>query len=360
MIVGIIGSGQLGWMMILEGKRLGHQFYVIDKDNSGPASAIADKFFSIDDYKNFVMQCDVVTYEFESVDETVVYYAHEHDKLKPSLNAIELKWDRSKEMDFFKNNNLPIPEYYIADNLSDVKKYVKNFDKAVIKSAYGGYDGKGLIYYLNDYDLNQLNLNSKYIVEEFIDYDAEASIIGSRSSNGEIVTHEPSFNFNKAGVLIYNYAPFDDYGMADILKKIMINLDYIGVLSVEFFIKNGKPIINEIAPRVHNSGHHTLHGSSISQFEQHIRCITDYPVKKPELYLPGGIVNVLGKSLDIESIKEILNIDNTKLYWYGKKEIRKHRKLGHVNIASETVTAVKGHIDHIMNIIYKDKIEDYI
>ncbi|MGC8608488.1 MAG: 5-(carboxyamino)imidazole ribonucleotide synthase [Thermoplasmata archaeon] len=358
MNVGIIGSGQLGYMMINEGRKLNNRYYVLNSNGFGPASSISDGSFDNDSYKEFVDKCDIVTFEFEHVNEEALKYAESIGKLRPSLRSVELKKDRELEKNFLSSNGIAVADFRVAETFSEAKRYAKDYGKAMIKRAYGGYDGKGQVLY--DHGKTEEMQGEKFVVEEFINYDFEASIIASRGSDGTVNFHDPSFNYNSNAIFIYNRAPIDDYGMKAISEKIMNALEYVGVMGIEFYIKGGKAIVNEYAPRVHNSGHHTLMGSSISQFEEHIRAISDLKISKLILYEPSGSINVLGKKFDKGEINSILSLGETQIYWYGKEEIRKRRKVGHVNVTDRSIEGLKRKTEKILDILYGGNINDFI
>jgi 5-(carboxyamino)imidazole ribonucleotide synthase len=358
MKLGIIGSGQLGLMMILEGKKLGVEFLVIDKSKDGPASRIADKAYDYEEFKDFVDSSDYVTYEFEHVDERVLNYAKEQEKLRPGLLAVELKRDRSREKTFLRENGLPVGEFEVAENADAAIKSAKEYGDAVIKSAFGGYDGKGQ-YLVKDGLLEDDLPEGKYVVEKFVKFDMEASVIGARDPKGNTAFFDSSLNVNYKGMLYYNAAPIEDSGMRDIVKSLMEKLSYVGVMGVEFFIKDGKPYINEFAPRVHNSGHHTILGSSISQFEQHVRAVCGIPLADPELYRPSGILNLVGISLDEKMRDKILLTPETQVYWYGKNGIRKRRKVGHINITAKTYVELLEKIKTLSSTVYGSELDNF-
>ncbi|MCL4336211.1 MAG: 5-(carboxyamino)imidazole ribonucleotide synthase [Candidatus Thermoplasmatota archaeon] len=351
MNVGIAGSGQLGYMMILESRKLGISFNVIGQDLDGPASRIADRSYIYEDYKEFVDRSDVVTYEFEHVDGRVLDYAESEGKLKPGIFPVKLKRDRSLEKDFLHSKDLPVAEYKIAMSAVEALEIAENFGDCVIKSVSGGYDGKGQ-YFVKGGKVPSSIPEGKYVVEKFIKFQYEASVIASRSLDGTVSMHKPSFNLNRKGILFYNAAPVSDNGMNDAVRRLLVELDYVGVLGVEFFIADNKTIINEFAPRVHNTGHHTLMGSSISQFEQHIRAICGYEIPDPVLYRPSGILNLIGVNPDRKTVEDILRFPETQFYWYGKNVIRRGRKAGHINVTAETIEEVHSKIKKLTEIVY--------
>lgn len=357
--VGIIGSGQLGWMTIIEGRKLQNRYYVLD-DKAGPATKVADGHLPVSDYKKFVDMCDVVTFEFEHIDKKVLEYANRKEKLFPSIASVNLKIDRSLEKLFLRDNRFPVVEFGIAKNRIDALQLAKKLAPAVIKSSHGGYDGKAQYYYGVDRKRPQeLNLAHGYVIEEYVKFDLEASIVASRDRNGKKLFHLPAFNKNEGGMLFYNEAPCADFGMKGIASRLLDVLDYVGVMAVEFFIADGKAIINEFAPRVHNSGHHTLHGSSISQFEQHIRVITGLPVPKPVLFRPSGIVNAVGVNIDREMQEKLLSIQETRAYSYGKSDLKSRRKMGHVNITASNRNDLIERIGQVANLLYGKNPETY-
>lgn len=359
MRIGIIGGGQLGLMLIAEGRKLGYQFSAIDRSLNYPGVRVADMGYTYDDYRKFVDSSDVVTYEFEHVDDRVLEYADSMGKLRPGMLPIELKRDRSREKEFLRKNDFPVSPFFIAKSLDDLKDSSREFRKAVAKSAEGGYDGKGQYIIENGVIPGDLR-NGKYVVEQFIDFDMEASVIASRDLNGRKAFHTASLNFNASGMLLYNLAPCQDYGMREIVSRLLDRLNYVGTMGVEFFIKDGKPIINEFSPRVHNSGHHTLVGSTISQFEQHVRAITGLPVPDPVLLAPSGILNIIGRDIDDDLRKRILEVPGTQLYWYGKSGIRKRRKVGHINIVGKTTTEMQDKIKAMIETVYGGRVEEYL
>ena len=358
--IGIVGSGQLGWMMILEGRPRGYGFHLTGADRSGPAARIADKFYPGQDYRKFVDSVDVVTYEFESVDPRVIEYAEREGKLAPPAEALALKWDRAREMGFLTGAGLPVPQYRVASSREEIKRFAEQFGRAVVKACAGGYDGKGLRIYSDGLAVD-CTPERRFLVQEYVDFDAEASVIGARDARGNIALFPPSFNVNMAGILIYNSSPFRDYGMTRMVRTILSRLHYVGVITVEFMIKNGKALVNEIAPRVHNSGHLTLYGSSISQFDLHLRAITGAPLARPQLFTPAGMVNIIGRGMDDAITHQILREGGTKIYWYGKEGIRRGRKLGHVNIVARTVPGVQASIRRVMDHLYPGgKVGDFL
>ena len=358
--LGILGSGQLGWMMIQEGRKLPVEFGVMDSGEKGSAASISDFYMGPENYRKFVDSCDFVTYEFENVRRDGLEYADEQGKLRPGILPVNLKKDRSLEKEYLASGDFPTAPFTVVETTSEARSACRDFGRSVIKYASGGYDGKGQIYVRNAADIEKIEIDGKCIVEEMIDFDCELSVIGSRDSSGKIVMHTPSFNYNLSGILIDNYAPFPNRKAMEITSSLLKSLNYIGVIGVEFFLKGSDVIINEFAPRVHNTGHHTLSGSSISQFEQHVRTVLDLPVPDAELISPSGIVNIIGRNIDPDLLRGLLQNEGTKVYWYGKNDARRKRKMGHVNLIAETVDELREKISSTIDLVYPDGVRNYI
>ncbi len=270
---------------------------------------------------------------------------------------------RHLEKEFLKSMNFPVGEFIVAHGAKDALKLAETMGKFVIKRSEGGYDGKGQYYY---YDMSTFPVDSEeiFVVEKFVEYDSEASIICARDINGSFYFYEPSYNLNKSGILIWNSSPINNNElrsqMIEISSRLLKELEYVGVMGIEFFLTKDGPLINEYAPRVHNTGHHTLMGSSYSQFEMHVRCVMGLPVSQPSTYVPSGIVNIIGLSLSDIQLNDILKLGNTRVYDYRKKEVRKKRKMGHVCLTADSNEELKERIENVLKIIYKNDIDQYI
>ncbi|MCL4330371.1 MAG: 5-(carboxyamino)imidazole ribonucleotide synthase [Candidatus Thermoplasmatota archaeon] len=357
MRIGILGSGQLGFMMILESRNLGYEFATFDT-NHGPSEIISDAFYGPGSERAFVDSCDIVTYEFEHVSETTLLLASQEKKLIPGIKSVDLKRDRLREKQFLRDGGFPVADFEPAFSAEEALRKSRKFGRSILKMTTGGYDGKGQFQIDWGRSSSHELPDANYVVEEYVDFDYEASVIVAREGSGNKVFFKPAVNVNHRGILLTSSSPAEDHGMEAIAGQLADRLDYQGVLAVEFFVKDGKPMVNEFAPRVHNSGHHTLHGTSISQFEQHVRAIAGLPLIRPKLYQPSGIVNIIGRSMDEALRRKILGIVGTKLYWYGK-EPKRARKLGHVNIIADTADELEEKISRVKNTIYGGNIDDY-
>ncbi|ACP37915.1 5-(carboxyamino)imidazole ribonucleotide synthase [Saccharolobus islandicus] len=354
--IGILGGGQLGWMMILEGRKFPFTFYVLENDKNAPACRIADRCFSPQEYKEFVDSSDVITFEFEHVYEEALKYAQESEKLLPRLNSVELKRERYKEKLFYKQHSLPTPRFSVAENGEEALRILREeFNNiGVIKESKGGYDGKGQYFIFNDVEKYQFlrEKKEKMVVEEYINFDFEASVIMARDKKGNFVSYPPTYNYNEKGILVYNYGPYFNQEIINVAKRLSEELDYVGTMGVEVFVTSGKVLINEFAPRVHNTGHYTLDGALISQFEQHLRAIINMELGPTTILSPSGMVNILGTDkIPVEVLKY------GKVYWYSKTEVRKRRKLGHINVVGNNLEEVKQKIDKIRQLIYPNGLD---
>jgi 5-(carboxyamino)imidazole ribonucleotide synthase len=348
--LGIVGTGQLGWMMILEGRKLNLEFSVIGSNPEAPASRIANKFYHNEQYREFVDNCDMITPEFEHVDRRILEYAEAQGKLAPGTKSLDLKLERHLEKLYLRNIGIPVADFFVAEDSQSALDLSSRFEESIIKTSKGGYDGKGQ-FHVKHGEKPVLPGDQIYVVEKFIPFDFEASLIAARTMDKHIFFNQPSYNYNENGILLYNYAPCDDYGMREKAERLLEELDYVGVMGIEFFIKDGKSMVNEFAPRVHNSGHHTLSGSNISQFEQHIRCVLDLPMHEPVLLTHSGIINILGMEINEKLTRNILSIPGTLLYNYGKQALPR-RKVGHVNVTASSSEQLLSRLLDIKRIIY--------
>ena len=355
MRVGLLGGGQLGWMTILEGRKMGFEFLVLDPDPGAPASKIADAWFPPDKVEDFIRHSDVITYEFEHIEEDVLQKVY--DLTTPSLNILELKRSRIREKEFYRKRGYPTPEFTVA-SWKDLRQKVREFGlPCIVKAERLGYDGKGQyrLYYPEDVEkaLSNHAQDEKFLVERLIDFNFEFSIIGVRDRRGNKKLYPITLNHHENGILLYNFTR--SYQLKDaehIVLSLMEELDLVGLLAVEFFYTwDGRVLINEFAPRPHNTGHYSLDGCYTSQFENLLRAICGLPLGSTKLKTPSGMVNLLGLSLEDIDIASILSVEGAKLYWY-RKEKKPRRKMGHINVVASTEQEVEEKIEKIINLIY--------
>ena len=346
--VGIIGGGQLGMMLAKASKKLNIAPLIYSNTKDSPAAKVAKVYYGdfddIKKIKKFINQVDIVTYEFENIPTNSLKIIEQLVPIFPPINALKITQDRVKEKKFFNDNGIPCAKTLILKKNLDLKIIKKEISfPSIIKTARLGYDGKGQ-YTINNYsDLleswNKLN-KVNCIIEEKIDIKKEISIIGARTSDGNIEVF-PSFkNIHKNHILDITRIPSRTNKKTENLAKehiikILNKLKYVGVLCVEFFIDASDNLIaNEMAPRVHNSGHVTIEACKTSQFEQHLRAITNNTLGKVNIIKPAVMKNLIGNDISnisqIKTKKEFFNFKKTNLHNYYKKEIKPGRKMGHI------------------------------
>jgi len=340
--IGILGDGQLGRMLSIAASRLGFKTHIYGPNKNGPAIHVCTKsttgpYEDLDAIRDFAKDCDVVTYEFENVPEFTAKAAMVSAPLRPGLSALTTAQDRLVEKTFLRDTaKVPVAAFEDITSIFDLTRAVKKLGyPCVLKTRRFGYDGKGQYVIKSEDDVKTAWAAIKEqpaILEGFVDFKREVSIIAARGKNGEMAAYPLIENVHKNHILHTSTAPADGHGgkaqafARDILKK----LDYVGVIGVEFFeMKNGDLVVNEIAPRVHNSGHWTQNAGCIDQFELHIRAITGWPLGQIQLKHGVQMTNLIGA--DIEALDTFAHEPDTFIHAYGKKEVRKGRKMGHVN-----------------------------
>ena len=366
--IGILGGGQLGKMLAIEAANWHLPIYILDQDHQFPAVPYAP-FFQAGDFKNFddVVQfgkkVDILTIEIEQINVDALFYLEKEGvKVYPKPSTVQVIQDKGLQKMFYKERDIPTAEFQLFNDEKEIKEALKNKQIAfpfVQKSRKDGYDGKGVVVVSNENDLINL-LDCPSIIEERINIKTEISIIVARSASGELLHYEPvEQHFNQAANLVsYLICPAElDKStlskMNEIASLIAIDLDLVGLLAIEFFLDTNHDIfVNEVAPRPHNSGHHTQNSCETSQFEQHLRAILDLPLGSTRQHSIGAMVNIIGEpgyagKTNYIGIEECLKIDGVHLHLYGKLETRPFRKMGHINIADKDRKKVLENIEKI-------------
>ena len=342
--LGIIGGGQLGKMIGLAAANLGISCYFYDADKNAPAKKISQLFFnySFDNEKkleNFVKYCDFITYEFENIPIDTLQKISKYKKIFPGIKALQISQDRLLEKNFIENLGMKVADYKKINCFDDIKENLKkNFKTGILKTRKLGYDGKGqTIIDLKSIDNIKLRIKPDiYILEKLISFKKEISVIAIRKKNGEIKTFEPTQNLHKGGILRETIYPAQiskscKLNAKKIAKKITKELNIVGILAIEMFVlKDDSILVNEIAPRPHNSGHWTIDACNISQFDALVRSIFDIPIPKITYAKNCKMINLLGSNF--KSYLKYLNKKNCTVHIYGKNKIKPARKMGHVNI----------------------------
>lgn len=349
--IGIIGGGQLGQMMALSAKEMGFVVGILDPTPNCPASQVADWHIqaNYDDSKaieELVTKSDVVTYEFENVDAEVLAKCAELGKLPQGLDLLKISQNRKHEKAFLTKLNLPTAAY---DIVASQEELIQALDllgyPSVLKTCSGGYDGKGQVVIKSEADIKEATVLltlGECVLEKWLTFEKEISVIVSGSSRGQFEVFPIAENRHQNNVLHTSLIPADILGdcesqAKEMAKKIAENLEIKGTITVEMFVtKHGGIIINEMAPRPHNSGHYSIEACNVSQFDLHIRGICGWPLPKVVLHESAVMVNLLGKEADLA--KEWIYLKpEWYFHYYGKKEVKDGRKMGHITILSNSL-----------------------
>ena len=339
MKVGILGGGQLARMIALAGYPLGLEFIILEPSKDAGAIGLGEhlqgQYDDMDLLKELADKTDVVTYEFENVPAVVAKFLSQHTPVYPAANALAVAQDRLREKEFFHQLNIPTADYAAVNCLDDLQKAMDKIAyPAILKSCRMGYDGKGQIPLKSEEQLAnawKLMQGAASIVESFVPFQREVSIITARRPNGDVVFYPLSENTHNKGILRVAECRTNDVlqkQAEDYVTRLLDALDYVGVIALELFDVNGELLANEFAPRVHNSGHWTIEGAETSQFENHLRAILDLPLGSTKARGHSGMVNFIG---DLPSTESILEIENVHHHLYAK-EPRKGRKIAHATV----------------------------
>lgn len=343
-IIGIIGAGQLGRMLALGGYPLGLKFVFLDKSADAPGAQVGEiilgEFTDAEKIAELAAQVDVMTYDVENVPVAALGDVPKQKIFFPPVAALAAGQDRLSEKQLFQKLRIPTPQYHTVDSMSDLEQAIQVIDyPAVLKTRRLGYDGRGQRLIRSPAELgsafNALG-GVPLILEQFIEFEREVSIIGVRNPRGDIRFYPLSENHHRDGILRLSLAPFPDRKLQAraqlYLKRVLQHFNYAGVLTIEFFVKNGRLIANETAPRVHNSGHWTIEGAVTSQFENHIRAVLDLPLGDTTALGQTAMVNFIGEMPPLEAV---LKIPGAHYHDYGK-QARPGRKLGHATLVCRT------------------------
>lgn len=342
--IGILGAGQLGRMLALAGYPLGHRFRFLDPASDAPAGLLADHvaldYSDTSALEQFANGLEVITYEFESVPVEAARHLEKFVPVYPPSLALEKAQDRFVEKSFFQELEIPTPKFTIDLNSSF------SFP-AVLKTRHMGYDGKGQSIVHSQAEV-AAEKAVDCILEEFVTFDRELSIIAVRNKSGETKFYPFIENHHRDGILrlslvIGNVSAELQAQAEEYATRVMSALNYVGVLTIEFFEKDGQLLANEIAPRVHNSGHWTIEGAITSQFENQVRAVCDAPLGSTNPLGVCAMVNLVGTLPDETSI---LKIEGAHLHLYDKAP-RPKRKLGHITLVEKDVKTLNEKLDEI-------------
>ncbi|SDL28626.1 5-(carboxyamino)imidazole ribonucleotide synthase [Paracoccus chinensis] len=339
--IGILGGGQLGRMLSVAASRLGYRCHIYEP-GPAPAADVAHRLTTApyeDEaaLRDFAASVDVVTYEFENVPAASLDLIESLAPIRPNRRALSVSQDRLDEKDFLTGLGLTTASYARVDSAEDLAAAMQGQDRAILKTRRLGYDGKGQVRVKAGDDLAEAwaQVNAPSVLEGFVDFTAEISVIVARGQDGAVAAYDPGLNVHREGILRTTTVPcglparlIPDAVL--IASRIVTALDYVGVMGVELFVTPRGLIVNEIAPRVHNSGHWTQGGCAVDQFEQHIRAVVGLPLGDGKRHAEVVMENLIGD--DIDRLPDLLRQSDTQVHLYGKAEARPGRKMGHVNI----------------------------
>ncbi|KQL34837.1 phosphoribosylaminoimidazole carboxylase [Bacillus sp. FJAT-25509] len=354
--IGIIGGGQLGRMMALSAKEMGYKIAVLDPTPNSPCGQVSDieitaEYSNIEAIKQLAKVSDVITYEFENIDVNALEYLDEHSYLPQGSELLKLTRNRLTEKTAIQNLGIKVAPFRLVENEEQFSEAVTKIGlPAVLKTTTGGYDGKGQVVLRSEEDFVvalELVKKQQCILEGWVPFEKELSIIVARNSNGEVNTFPIAENVHINQILHTSSVPANTSTLVietaeNYAKKVASSFHLVGVLAIELFVTEDEQVyINELAPRPHNTGHYTMEAVETSQFKQHIRAVCNLPLGNTELLKPVVMVNILG-----EHVEEVLNVmqnDSTlNVHLYGKEESKKGRKMGHINImAASTELAMQ-------------------
>lgn len=342
MRIGILGAGQLGRMLALAGYPLGHSFSFFDSSGGAPCRDLGPvtiaSFEDLAALDHFAASCDCITYEFENVPCSAALHLARSRPVYPPARALEVSQDRLAEKEFLQGLGIATPRFRAADSEQSLHEACTTLGlPCMIKTRRFGYDGKGQRMVSTPEQVTQAwrELGAHpLIVEGFVPFSRELSIIAVRSQGGTVLTYPLAQNEHRNGILHRSEMPAPDLTTSlrtaahEIATRVLSDLAYVGVIGIELFEVRGELLANEIAPRVHNSGHASIDGVVTSQFENHIRAITAMPLGAVEPHARAVMFNLIGTLPDLEQVSKL---PNAKIHLYGK-EPRPGRKLGHITL----------------------------
>ena len=350
--VGIIGGGQLGRMACFAAQAMGFRTVVFTDQKNSPASFVTNqiilaKYSDKKALKKFADLVDVATFEFENIPFETVSYVASQVSFFPKPEVLKITQHRILEKNFLNSIGVKTADYAEISSLEELQKNLKKFKKGILKTATMGYDGKGQFVLAKAADVDIVvgaglvpargrpQGSPLLILEKFCPFDSEISVLVARSKNSEIKTYAPLTNIHKNGILDESIYPAKiskalQIKAQAIARKIAEKLDLVGILAVEFFVIGDELLVNELAPRPHNSGHFSMDAAVTSQFEQLIRAITGLSLGSTEFHSTGFMKNLIGD--EVKNIEKFYKNPRAKIHLYGKEKVAVGRKMGHVNL----------------------------
>jgi len=361
--IGILGGGQLGRMMAHAGSRLGYRFVALDPTEDAPTGQVAGQIVAAYDdreaARELARRSDVITYEFENVDADVAAMLMEESYVPQGSELLYTTQHRLREKRAIEAAGVPVAPYAAVNSEDELREAVARLGvPSVLKTVTGGYDGKGQWVLRSEDEIAEAYRtlgggSVELVLEQFIRFEMELSVIAARSPQGEIATFLPAENVHVDNILHLSIVPARiptavAAEAESLARRIAEGLGVVGLIAVELFLADGRLYVNELAPRPHNSGHYTMEACRTSQFEQHVRAVCNLPLGGPELLTPVVMVNVLGEHVE-PLLERMAQHDEAaarlgvepKVHLYGKHEAKHKRKMGHVNVlAADTASAL--------------------
>lgn len=361
MKIGILGAGQLGRMLALAGYPLGHSFRFLDPQRDSPASPLGEtvvaEFDDATALDRFADGIDVCSFEFENVPAASLRRIARHVAVYPPPDALEIAQDRLLEKQCFRALKIATPDFYPVDSLPELQSAIQRTGfPAVLKTRRFGYDGKGQWVLRTPDDIEavwaEIAVSTQLILEGFVPFDRELSVIGARNVSGDIAIYPLTENRHEGGILRLSQSPAQSVSESiqrdaeAVMIALLERLDYVGVLALELFQRGDDLLANEMAPRVHNSGHWTIEGAEVSQFENHIRAISGLPVTGAEARGYCAMWNILGQP---PPLPDLLRLPSTHVHLYDKPP-RPGRKIGHVTVVTHCEQMLRSTVEQLQTI----------
>ena len=352
--LGMLGGGQLGRMFTIAARTMGYEVMVLDPDKTSPAGKLASQHICADyadqsALDSLAQHCAAITTEFENVPAATLDALAKVCPVRPGAQAVSITQDRIHEKNFLRDNGFPTAPFAVIHSLEELQHNISVIGTpAILKVSRFGYDGKGQFSIKENSELEkawQTLQGEACVLEQRMPLDIEVSVVLARGLDGEVITYPVAENIHENGILDVSIVPARidktlENDVTEMAKAIASALDYVGVMAVEFFISNGKLLVNEIAPRPHNSGHYTLDACLTDQFEQQVRAVCGLPLGETTLLSPVVMINMLGDiwhNGQAPKWEKLLNHPNVKLHLYGKHQARPGRKMGHFNVLASSI-----------------------
>ncbi len=356
--IGVLGGGQLGRMLLQKSYSYNLEMAFVDPDPKAPCREISNWFYKgdLNDFQmvyDFGKKCDVVSIEIENVNvDALAKLEKEGIKVFPQPAALKTIQDKGLQKLFYQTNNINTSEFFLIENKNEISLFADKFP-VVQKLRKGGYDGKGVQILKNVNDLDKA-FDAPSVLERLVNIKKEISVIAARAQDGSVTAYPPvEMEFNpEANLVEFLFSPADiskevEKHAMQLAKDIIAKLDMVGILAVEMFVTpDNEVVVNEVAPRPHNSGHQTIEGNETSQYDQLLRCLIGMPLGSTEITIPSVMVNLLGEkgyvgAAKYDGIEKVMATAGVNVHLYGKSDTKPFRKMGHVTIVDKDLNKAK-------------------